>query len=380
MDTHAGDTAFVRLPFIACAFLGFACGNAIQTVDAGPPFVPTHTRALGLNDLTFLFPLENLDAGTRFPDAATLLPFASVTRLTSASPRVDVNLQRLRVVAVRFDLCDRALPGPCPRSADGVLRVVLQPVLSNPPSVEDIALHAFFPVPAGDLPRFVDGLRGLAEVQGLPRTAPLQVVPPRPELAALINPYLSADRLLRLTLFGQESERSAVVWVFRGEELQGGRLRPIVIPGIDAGTQEVLLFSGDSFSLVPVADAPPGFERATMASSFRAATAAEQLESVRALLAVDNPLRHTSNTVQCASCHLTTTVTPARAADAGIAVTSLPERYDTGEVDPTPLGPPETRRRTMRNLGYFESVPLVSQRVVNETAHTLEEVEARFPP
>lgn len=361
-----------------------ACGVAPERIDGGPDaaaWQPTHTHTLGLNDVTWLLPLESLDASTPFPTAAQLLPFASFSRLTSAEPRVDVNLSRLRVVALRFDVCDRGPPQPCEAGADGIFRVVLQPVLVDPPAVEDIALHAFFPVPRADVPQVVDTLRGLAALQDVPHARALQVndafvnnAEYRAQLGALVSRYASADRLVRLTLFGQETEHAAVVWVFRGEELQDGHLQPIVIPSLDAGAQEVLLFGGDSFMPSPLADVPQGFARAAMETTFRNATPAEQLEAVRALERIDNPTLSTSNTVQCASCHLTSTVTPARAGDAGIDVTELDEHFSSSEFDLTALGPVETRRRTMRNLGYFNAVPLVSTRVVNETVNTLREL------
>lgn len=366
-----------------------ACGTPLAAdagVDAG--FVPTQSHALGLNDVTFLLPLEELDAGSPFPNPFELIPFASFDRLTSAAPVVRTDLARLRVVAVRFDVCDRAGPGPCAEDADGVFRLVLQPVYGTPPKVEDVALHGFFAVPRAEVPRVVDELRGLAAQQDLPHAAALRVnttfqtaAAYRAQFGALVSRYAKAPRLHRLTLFGQETERAAIVWSFRGEErVGGGGLGPIEIPGVMTTQQEVLLFGGDSYQLTPLADFPSGFSRAVMESSFRNAPAAAQLESVKALAAVENPTLHTANTVQCASCHLSTTVLPARAADAGIDLGTLEEVYRAPLFDQTPLGNQSARFRTLRALGYFVDTPLVSQRVVNETANVLDELERRYPP
>jgi hypothetical protein len=348
--------------------------------DAG--FVPTQTRLLGLNDVTVLLPLEPLDASSSFPSPVELIPYSTFLRLTSATPRVVTELGRLRVVAVRFDLCDRALPVPCAEEADGVFRLVLQPVFANPPRVEDVTFHAFYLVPRAEVPQVVDELRELAALQDVPRGTALHVnthAPYRQRLGTLVGRYAKGTRLERLTLFGQESDLASLVWIFRGEERSSGALGPIEIPGIRVTSQEVVLFGGDSYVLTPLADDPSGFSRAVLESNFRNSSSADQLASVRSLVAIDNPTLHTANTVQCASCHLTTTLRTPRATDAGIDVTSLPEFYGSALFDLTPLGVQNARFRTLRALGYFNDTPLVSQRVVNETAHALGELEDRYP-
>ncbi len=366
------------------------CGAAVHpdagVEDAGV-FVPTQTRPLGLNDLTWLLPLDPLDAVSPFPGAAELLPLGSFTRLTTAEPVVRTDLARLRLVAFRFDLCDRATTAPCAEDADAILRLVLQPVFPGPALADDIALHAFFPVPRAEVPAVVDELRGLAAQYGLARESALQVntafttdADYRAKLGAFLSRYAKSTRLFRLTLFGQESEHAAIVWVFRGEEMQGGSLQPIPIADVNATSQEVLLFGGDSYLVTPLADAPPGFGRAVMETTFRNSSSAEQLESVRSLLAVDSPKLHTSATAQCVSCHLATTLLAPRSTDAGIDLIPLTERFTAPPFDLTPLGSQSARTRTLRALGYFGATALVSQRVVNETANVVGEVERRFPP
>lgn len=364
----------ILLVFAACTTP--SSPDASTEEDAG--FTPTQTRLLGLNDVTALLPLEQLDAGSSFPAPIELIPFSAFDRLTSAMPRVVTDLSRLRVLAVRFDICDRAQPVPCEEGADGVFRLVLQPVFGSPARVEDVTFHAFYAVPRAEVPQVVDELRELAALQDVPRGAALQVnTSPafRQRLGTLVGRYAKGARMHRLTMFGQESDRAALVWIFRGEE----RGVPIEIPGINVESQEVLLFGGDSYSLTPVADFPLGFSRVVMESNFRNATSAEQLESVKSLLAVNNPTLHTANTVQCASCHLATTVLTPRATDAGIDLTTLAENFTSSTFDLTPIGNPAARFRTLRALGYFNDQPLVSQRVINETVNVLVELEARFP-
>lgn len=369
----------------------FACGGGSLPdagLDAGPLFVPTQTRALGLNDVTWLLPLEPSDAGSAFGAPIELIPFASFDRLTTARPVVRTELSRLRVVALRFDICDRAQPVPCDAAADGVFRLVLQPVFGTPHRVEDVAFHGFYAVPRAEVPQVVDELRALAALQDVPREASLRVNTAfstnpeyRARLVALVSTYAKAARLHRMTLFGQETDVASLIWIFRGEErVDGGPLLSIEVPDIRLTQQEVTLFGGDSYLVSPVADAPLGFSRAMMESSFRAAPQDEQVTSVKSLVAVDNPALHTSNTVQCVSCHVTTTLLPGRAADAGVDVTALEAFYGTAPFDASLLGTQATRTRTLRALGYVGEQPLTTTRVVNETVNVLRELEVRFPP
>ena len=367
--------------------LAFACGTPPGPDDAGPRFVPTHTRLLGINDVTWLLPLESLDAGSPFPSPIELIPFSTFERLTSAPPAVRTDLGRLRVVGVRFDLCDRATVSPCAEGAAGSVRLVLQPLFGTPQQVEDVALHAFYAVPPTDLPEVVDELRALAEVQDVPRGAALQVnttftssAEYRARLGALISRYAKGTRLDRLTLFGQETEHAALIWIFRGEERTGNALLPIDIADVHATSQEVTLFGADSYLVTPLADAPAGFKTAMMETSFRAASGPQQQEAVQSLLAVDNPLLHSAQTAQCVSCHVSTTLLPPRTQDGGIEASALPEQFRSSTFSQDTVGAPEVRARTLRALGYHGTSPLAAQRVVNESINVLGELEARFPP
>ncbi|MBL8911818.1 MAG: hypothetical protein JNM17_14085 [Archangium sp.] len=378
------------MTFAVCA-LGASCGVPPSPQDGGADasvFVPTERRPLGLNDVTYFLPLEQLDASTPFPPASTILPLGAFTRLTEAQPVVRTDLSRLRVLAVRVDACDRADTLPCASDADGSMRLVLQPVFGAPANVEDVTFHAFFPIPRAQMPEVVDTLRALGAMQNIARGAPLQISTAfrsdsafRTRLGALVARYAQSQRLNRLTLFGQESERAAIVWIFRGEEVPtgGAVLGPITIPSIAMPQQEVLLFGGDSYQVTPVADEPVGFARIVMEPMFRAGTSSQQLDGVRALLAVDNPSLHSANSAQCVSCHVSTTLVPLRSADAGIDVHALSERYTSAEFDLTPLGS-TGRARTLRALGYFGSSPLVSQRVVNESVNVVGALESAYPP
>lgn len=374
---------------LACAAV--ACSPPAAAPDAGAErdaghYQPVEQRRLGLNDVTWLLPLPATDAGSPFPAPEAMLPRAVFDRVSTQPGDVVTDLGRMRLVAARFDLCDRPTVAPCADDADAVFRLVLQP-LFNDGTAEDIALHAFYPVPRAEVPEVVDTLRALARLQDVPTSGPLRVNAAlgrdaefSARFAELIARYAQGPRLFRLTLFGQLTNLAALVWVFRGVEKRGAGFVRIEIPGIRELDQTSLLFASNEFRNRPQVDEPRGFARAMSASAFGMATPAEQREALEALAETDNPTLTTADTIQCVSCHVATTVVDDRARTAGLSVGALQRRYTSSSFDLTPLGDVDVRFRTLRALGYLRGSPLVAQRTVNETANVVGELEARFPP
>ena len=98
------------------------------------------------------------------------------------------------------------------------------------------------------------------------------------------------------------------------------------------------------------------------------------------LAAVDNPLSNTAETAPCVSCHVSTVVMSMRAASAAIDPLTLPGRY-TSTFDLSIAGGQSAQTfSTLRALGYLRTQPMISQRVANDTAQVLTEIEARYPP
>jgi hypothetical protein len=65
---------------------------------------------------------------------------------------------------------------------------------------------------------------------------------------------------------------------------------------------------------------------------------------------------------------------------AGVDPTSLATRFSAPiTMDLTPTGIATTDERSLRGFGWFENQPAISQRVVNETALLLGEIDQRFP-
>jgi len=138
------------------------------------------------------------------------------------------------------------------------------------------------------------------------------------------------------------------------------------------------VFLGSSYEVKPIADAPAGLLGAITKSMFDAADATKRGEYLGALVAAENPSSHTAETVACVACHVSTIVMSERASSFGIDPLTLPGRY-TSKFDLSTAGGMSTVSRAIRALGYVGRLPLISQRVVNETAQTLTELEQRYP-
>jgi hypothetical protein len=296
------------------------------------------------------------------------------------------------VVAVRFDLCDRPDPGACPAGDDGRLRIVFQPVIAGPSgdaSANDVALHAFYPIPNGELGAVVDELRRLATLGGLPATAPLGIrtiittsAAYRDALRAVVLRYADGAKLLRLTLFAQNAMAASLNWAFRGEERASitTAFAPIQIPSIGQPKQRTILTGADTtYDTMPLADSPAGFALALDAAAFGAASPAARMQALEAMATIQNPLASSAETVQCVGCHVTTFLTARRATVAGVDPMMINGRY-TSTFDLALTGTSTTNDRSLRAFGYLFAEPQISQRVVNDTAQVLHEIAQRFPP
>ena len=154
---------------------------------------------LDMNDATILAPLP---ASTTTPvlvrgidladDGTSFVPRALFDRLVGdadigGQPILPSgSYERLHLIAVRFDLCDRHLPGPCPEAEDARLRLVFQPIADGP-GAHDVGFHAFYAIRNDEIPGAVAALRDLAGAPrrraepsaSAPRLAPSIPVPTR---------------------------------------------------------------------------------------------------------------------------------------------------------------------------------------------------------
>lgn len=177
----------------------------------------------------------------------------------------------------------------------------------------------------------------------------------------------------------QDLRSNAISWVLQGMEKQAGAFSDMTIVGATQVAQRVTLAGSASYDVTPSIAQPEGFVRALSQVVFDQANAADKPQLLAAVAAVDNPLSHTANTVACGTCHVATVVMATRATSAALDPLALPGRYTSPFDLSIAAGQSSSTPQTLRALGYLRTTPLISQRVVNETAQTLTEIAQRFP-
>jgi hypothetical protein len=371
-------------------------GNG-ETPVGGAGGADAANPGLEMNDVTILAPLPPssdkpvLLLGSDLADDGTaLVPRVLFDRLVKgngSSPLLsDRTYTALHLMAVRFDLCDRHLPGECPVGEDARMRLVFQPVFLGG-DAQDAGFHAFFAIHDAEIAAALADVRALARLTKAPGP-PIGTLAVSPALRAadhdayakalraFVKRFGGEGRLVRLTMLAQPETSAQIRWTLRGVERQNGVLADMTIVGSTVTTEELVL-EGEGFEVSPATDSPPGLSTAIDAQTFGVAGPAGKLQAMGALAAIENPLSHTPETIPCVGCHVSTHLTALRA---GVALdpATVPGRY-TSTYDLSVAGGMSATSSSVRAFGYLGKVPLISQRVVNETAQVLTEIGKRFP-
>ncbi len=360
--------------------------------------MPLQAEGWSMNDATIVYPLpqsaaelNQLLAPHDVGPGGALLPLKYWQRIPpinqgESSTRTYRNL---RVVALRLDPCFKYLGDCLPQ-----VRMVWQPIdravygSASPFGLEakDASVHTFHTMDAKVFGQFLEDyeqLLGAAVRNG--GKLPLQVHPVIREqglggefsrgLKALLLKYCGEQNLWRVTsmstLVGGDK------WEFRGFNIVDGKPVEIVIPRTgNARTQSFFVSraSDREYSNGLITPSPTGKDNINLLlrdSRFLANKDAAILKGLGGSVArIENPGIHNPESMDCVSCHSTQ-----------VAGSLLFGRIQWLSKDPQIIGqafrssPPlqylaatQNMPRVFRALGYFEKSPVLSRRVINETA------------
>ena len=94
---------------------------------------------------------------------------------------------------------------------------------------------------------------------------------------------------------------------------------------------------------------------------------------------MQNPRKFSADELSCAGCHLGTYVLEQTSATHGLSVSDFPEDAFSSSWDLSLRGGASQKASSLRAFGYFDAEPMIAQRVVNESAEVVDDLEKRFP-
>jgi len=382
-----------------------------QIKDSALMLKPTDTGAYGI-----LFPRETIDL--KF-DGSKGEPNAALDGQHVDNPNKIYS--ELRVVGIRLDPCG---PSAVQSACKTQVRLAWQTIQQGKAGVraDDFAAHVFYEITEEDFKRIVSGLRSLKASTGIMSSNEALEVHPQLQKFGLDSRYakklfgiflsvIGESRISRITYaFGTQEMNN---WVFGGYDINNGKIQEIKIPrvtGIEqAGPHGLSQYFGNCAVEVPANVAitphdyfddkdptnfvpgppsvqaidPPPLQGDIFQFLFHA-TKDSDLQSVKdstlSTMRIENPRIHNAETIDCLSCH---TAQMARLwvgrefpdlkmDDQLIQKALFRSKYNLKNTSTHP-----EKTIVLRAFGYDGMNPAISQRVVNETAYVLEQINGK---
>lgn len=365
---------------VACSLSALACSDNAASGDA---------KRLRNVDVTIIYPLpvpgdldvliQPTDEGTGGPLLpATVFVDGHIPELDELAPLADDagRLGALRVVAIRFDPCSGA--APCRPG----MRLVFQSLRNDGGFIvaRDGAVHAFYELTTPAFQAAVDELRILRAEDAAAPAVKLDIHPRlRAEgptgafaqrIKALVMSHAGAANLVRVTHFRHHVQGPAM-WSFAMRERRAGSWQDSIVPTTAVTEQSLNTISGGRWD----ADIVPAVAHVDdVTRLFEVATPQEESTAFHATVRVLNPRVHTSETIDCATCHIAPIVATFARSTRGLDVESYSDRFrSTYPLDAASQSEDEaTGFQNVHMLSYLGTSLSVSARTANETALVLE--------
>jgi hypothetical protein len=401
-----------------------ACGGSKEDTP-GDEQALNENKALGMTDVTILYPVpktpdffDDMLGPSSEGDRGELLPAAVFAQLAQlpAPPMVAVNGQPsdpqrplfkdwadsfslLRIVGIRLDPCFGETTNL--GSADCMNTIRLTAQFFTPRNFQTdgrSGIHLIYKISREEFTALAKGMLQLRQAAGIPLEKGLMST----NQAAGIHPTLQAEGLrgtyatglktLILKYAGEKTlariafcvqDRAAANggnyyspgqladsrWVFGGLEYGGGQTKPASIStlnnytGLQAIDSQPIPGQRDPIVIQPMVTIPDNILLVLNPTLRGTQVDQAQLDKGRkASFSLQNPLKYTAKTADCASCHMAKQVVPNHPGDAN-DYHSYTFRLDHSDDQ---IGP-------FRMFGYATgNQPIISGRVANETAVVLD--------
>ncbi len=394
--TSLANEPFVRAFLRLAATLGAlvcACAPSSEDDAAATDQAVGGRGAVYSNDVSILFPLPSgadaeqlLSATTRGP-RGELVP-QSVFEKLPALTMGGVTRPQLKVVGLRLDPCFPSLSTD-EASCVNLLRLVLQPIDRDPGGAaetvhtRDAAVHASYFLTRAELTEAASAIVAARQERGGSRLAKLGVHPIFREreqdlggpfatgIRAMIREHAGQKNLVSLSFMTREASREAR-WIFGGFTVDpaSGAAEPKDIPTLAKETKRQSFNMGAmrNGSATPMPTAPDDISLFFQATSVSAAKPAALRAAYTSILRIQNPTVHTTQSMDCVSCHVSTSSrlwAEARAGQSAAgnqAAFSSEYNLDLANEDAS------ARAENLRMFGYLDREVSVSHRTANESA------------
>jgi hypothetical protein len=393
----------MKTPLIV-VLLAAACGNSppaapsspVAPVAPGPGGPAASSAELSASDVTTIWPLPTSEAqrdsmltassvgrhGELLPERVYAVPVLDERDRSASDPHAD--RARLRVVAARFEPCRASFGSAQDPDCVNQLRLVLQVLRPGGGSsgtamgANDGAVLAFYKLTRDELLGLARDLVALRDQHGGGSADILDVHPLLAReglgsayaqaLQAKLLEHAGADRLTRITFFTRTRAREPE-WVFGAFDIKDGKAvtRPIATLGAERQTLEG---AGAMKVIKPVTSAKDNPSALLAVFGRREATPADRA-AYAAVLRIENPTRHTPETVACAECHAAE-----RMHETGVALGLAPAEFAADYYTPvvTSATAGKITSENFHAVSYLGTNLAVSTRTANDTSFVLAEM------
>ena len=289
----------------------------------------------------------------------------------------------LQVVAIRIDPCfleGDTVPYRCQKQ----VRFVWQPIeVGRRQQVValDAALHSFYLLTDQQFSFLLLNLQKLkSEYLYNSNGQPLFIhsgltrnLSYRKSLSNLFLSVANTNNLIRVTSMGLRG--AGDMWTFQSFAYHNDQLTAEVIPRIQFATMQTFMNSAipatsfDGGSLDPMPEGTDTFNELMLGSIELPENKILMQKQMQSILNIENPLKHNPKTIDCVSCHV---AGPAKiwSLSSGLDWLDFVKNNSYQNSNYNLTNPTEFYINTqrLRAFGYSDSLPIISQRVINESA------------